>query len=352
MSTCGSTRAQKMLVDRFLQWERVQERLKTLPTVRAHFPDDVLTRCSASPPYYCHYLAWRLGTWHSEDIFDNFDRLLSTASGLPGWQSEFRSFARTCEFAAFWSLLWQLQVASYFVARDAKVCWKGTGPDLEVTKGSARFYVECYSYRKSFGIMEFVEELSRHLDRNIHVEHVGYLPLSLPQDRRTDEFLDELFQPYLLTDFLEQKRAEAAIRWPVALPVPEGIPNFNMYLEGESVDNFMPQGVGGAGDPASYLEHVVTETLNQKRDSNKLSSHRPNVLAVNCLLSDDYQMAAAWQRQLGAGTPAINFGDSLDAVILACCGIDGELPNVRLLARDETHPATELADSVHLLPAG
>lgn len=345
-------RAQRVLVERFLEWNRVRERLQLLPAIRAHFTEELLRSFADSAPYYCHYLAWRLGTWSSEDIFKNFDRLLSKASGLPGWESEFRSFPRKREFGTFWSLLWQLQVAAYFVARGGSVCWNSAGPDLEVTKGSARFYVECYSYQKSFGIKEFAEELFRQLDQSICVEHVGYLPFSLPQDRHTDDFLDELFRPYLEADFLEQKIAEAAIRWPVALPVPEGIRNFSVYLEGENTNNYMPDGVSGLGDPDIYLEQAVTEVVKQKRDSNKLRSHRPNVVAINCLLSHDFEMASAWQQRLGRSAPGIDLGDSLDAVILACCGVDGQLSNVKLLARDETHPATELADSVELLPAG
>ena len=61
----------------------------------------------------------------------------------------------------------------------------------------------------------------------------------------------------------------------------------------------------------------MEKALKNKRDSNELKSHRPNLLAVNLLLGIDFQLAAALRSM-----PTPNLGKEFDAVFLTACGID------------------------------
>ncbi|KMP10506.1 hypothetical protein UR09_04920, partial [Candidatus Nitromaritima sp. SCGC AAA799-A02] len=70
-------RSQKVLVDRYINWVTVEERLSKYKSIGAYFDIKFLKECSTKPPFYCHYLAWRLGTWQGEDLFEKFDDLLA-----------------------------------------------------------------------------------------------------------------------------------------------------------------------------------------------------------------------------------------------------------------------------------
>jgi len=320
--------AQQVLVQKYLDWGRVEKRLEKFHNIQRHFPKAVLEKGINKPPYYCHYMAWRLGAWPDgcEKVFEYFDKLLGMALGLENWGSEFKSLQGSCDFAEFWSLLWQLQVAQFFL-QSGDVCWcsgkNKKGPDLTVKTEQGTFYVECYTYRKSFGMENFIDELMQKIDGNICVKHQANLPFKLPVDNERKQFLDELFALCLDPKFLENKRKEARKSWPVYFRIPFNIKNFYVYLEG-ATDAYAPSSNAG-GDSRCFLEDAIKKGVDAKKDSNNLDSHRPNILAINYLLSPDYQMACSALTAMGEKNPGIDFGKSLDAVLLAFCGIDCEL---------------------------
>ncbi|MDQ6988146.1 MAG: hypothetical protein Q9M25_10120 [Mariprofundaceae bacterium] len=316
--------AQQVLVERFLDWPRVEKRLEKFPHIKSCFPMEVLKNGINKPPYYCHYMAWRLGTWsdNCDNLFELFDKLLGIASELDNWKREFSSLQVSCDYAEFWSLLWQLQVASFF-AQQGHVSWNPTGPDITVKIGDNTFYVECYTYRKSFAMENFIEELMRRIDGNICVRHQGNLPFKLPSDNARKPFLDKLFRPFLDPVFIENKQQEAQNSWPVYFPIPPDTENFCVYLEGPT-DAYTYKS-NAAGDSRNYLEDAIKKGVDAKRNSNGLKSHRPNILAINYLLSVDYQASCYRHEDMGEELPSAAFAKTLDAVLLSSCGINCEL---------------------------
>ena len=107
--TAASPPSQKVFVDRFISWSLVKERLARYGALRRAFPLTLLERRRDSPPYFCHYMAWRLGTWSTETLFARLDELLLHAEALPNWEHE-RGLLESAEYADYWSLMWQLQV--------------------------------------------------------------------------------------------------------------------------------------------------------------------------------------------------------------------------------------------------
>jgi hypothetical protein len=77
--------AHKTLIDRYLDWDLVKRRLGNYRNIGKHYTLNNLQGCSNKAPFYCHYLAWRLGTWKDENWFEFFDSLLSNATNLPNW---------------------------------------------------------------------------------------------------------------------------------------------------------------------------------------------------------------------------------------------------------------------------
>jgi len=165
------------------------------------------------------------------------------------------------------------------------------------------------------------------------------MPFQLPQNKDTERFLHELFSPYLDETFIEKKRMEAKESYPVPLPVPNGSKNFHVFLEGEDIGNYDPTVfVGFTGDPERYLFDAIEKAVANKRKSNQLRNHRPNVLAINYLLSSDYQTARSRQQQLGGKLPPIKYGTEIDSVLEAACGIDQELSHALVSVRQKPHP--------------
>jgi hypothetical protein len=136
--------AHKILINRFLDWHKVENRLHQFQHIGKLFNLDELKKCSDYPPYYCHYLAWRLGTWIDDSWLTFFDNLLAQGMKLKGWDNN--RINKGCEFENFWSFIWELQVAAFFVKQsNGKVEWMKSGPDLQVTKDDINFFYRMYN---------------------------------------------------------------------------------------------------------------------------------------------------------------------------------------------------------------
>jgi hypothetical protein len=161
----------KILIDRYLDWNLIRERLQRYQTIGQLYSLDDLQACSSKPPFYCHYLGWRLGTWKNEGTFKFFDSLLANAYKLPGWNEA--KIPQGCEFQNFWTFLWELQVAQLFTSLTiSNVEWNKTGPDLRVCLDSSAFFIECTTHPQSFGLEEFINDLLGHVHPWIKAEHL------------------------------------------------------------------------------------------------------------------------------------------------------------------------------------
>lgn len=309
----------------------LEARLVNFPALADAYRDVDLRNHSATPPYYCHHLAWRLATL-SRPLLMRFDELLAIAADLPGWETERKSLIRDPEFAVFWSLIWQLQVAEFLVRRDLSVRWTGAGPDLQAESTSGVFYVECVALRKSFGVRLFIEELLHSIHPRLQVTHQPFLRFGVPLNAELDSFLDELFSPFRDPSFLPDLLAQAEVSYPVLLKVPESAKNLTIYLEGENLDRYVPGRIAqGGGCQAEHLTTMLSEAVSSKAHSNRLSEHRPNVLAVNLALGEDQELAI----KLGA-EPRVSLSGAVDEVVYGAVGIDRVLRGEDLFRIDRS----------------
>ena len=281
------------------------------------------------PPYYCHYMAWRLGTWEDESLFRRLEDLLRCAEALPEWEHEKRSLVSSTDFAEFWSLIWQLQVAEHLCEVGTDVCWGKSdqsrkSPDLSVKVGDERWHVECYMPRKSFGILKFLEELLHQFDPDIHTYYNWCLPFQLPQNSDLNRFLHEVICECCDPEKLAKVKAAAKQESPEIL-YKHLESSLHVYVVGDDADAYMPGIVPNeTGEPKFYAEQVLRETVNAKKDSNALAEHRPNLLAVNCLLSNDWQLAMMSPERLKClSLPQIE--PNIDALAISAVGIDKRL---------------------------
>jgi hypothetical protein len=117
--------------------------------------------------------------------------------------------------------------------------------------------------------------------------------------------------------------------------------SLRIYYEGIDSDAHDPTVYpSGAGDPERYLVDAFSKAISNKRDSEskQLRCFRPNVLAINYLLSEEFQTANTRQKQLGNKIPDVKFGETIDAVYLAACGIDTVFSKGTLIIGRESHP--------------
>jgi hypothetical protein len=314
--------SQKIFVDKFIDWEKVQSRLIRFQNIGKYYSLDALRGCSNTPPYYCHYLAWRLGTWAGDEFFIYFDELLEIGSAIENWETANQNLLLSCDYGDFWGFLWQLQIIKLFKDHPKinKVKWLNSGPDIEVFIDDESFFIECYTYRKSFGIKEYIDEIFSHICLYIKVDHISYSPFNLPKNGETAEFLDRLFSPFLDPQFIKEKKWEAEKEYPVLLPVPEGTKNFYLSMSGpgEYVAGRVP---GKTGNPEQYLKVAVEEALNNKKDRNQLKDNHPNCLAVNFLLGNDFEIALNRNIELKQKIALPNI-ENIDSIFLTYCGID------------------------------
>ena len=303
------------------------------PAIERAFSLNRLKECCEKPPYYCHYMAYRLGTWQNECLFQRLEALLACAEKIPKWESE-KSMLSSAEFADFWSLVWQLQVAEHLCEVGADVSWAESGPDLSVKTGNECWFVECYTFRKSFGLLRFLEDLLGNIDKDICIEYNLYMPFSLPQGKDSAEFLHQVLSPFLDPTFLEKKKEEAQQQYPVVLyKQPSKNNPLVIYVEGNDEEDGYQPGIitRGVGDPESYLEVVLKEAANAKRNSNDLKNNRPNLVAANCVLSEDFQTAQRFPERVRSMTlPEI--APNIDVLAVSSVGIDERLTKEKLSA--------------------
>lgn len=331
MTESENTPAQKQLVQKFINWMRVKKRLKKYPAINDAFPLEYLKSCKNKQPYYCHYMSWRLGTWHTESFFERLNELLELSKNLPNWSSE-KPLLTSPEFSDFWSLVWQLQVAEYLCDIGTDVKWLKQGPDLSVSIDSEVRYVECYSYRKSFGLLNFIGELLRNVDDSISTSYGYCMPFGLPQNSDRSLFLDHVLTKFKDPCFIKESRQKALERYPVVMwKDSESKNGLVIYMEGPDPDAYAPGIVSrGVGDPQNYLEVVLKEALRNKNKSNDLKSHRPNLLVVNYLLSRDAQLATSRANALKLPIPEIQLNLNIDAFAISGLGINDQLDRSKL----------------------
>lgn len=348
----ASIPSQKLLVERVLDWSLVKERISRYPAIRAAFPYETLKNHSNSGPYFCHYMAWRLGTWLDEQLVARLDALLHHAQQLPHWACE-RSLLWDGDFSAFWSLIWQLQVAEYLSTQGQDVSWsKSGGPDLSVVIERKRLSVECYVYRKSFGVELFVEELMTLIAPDVRVRRDRHLKFSMPQDAdQLTGALSALLSPLLDDLHMAECRQRAIERHPVIIGQSTDH-RLHLYIEGSSYDSYDPNVLPkDSGHPGPSLGVALRDSISSKKDSNKLSDskNRPNLLLVNLLLSSDAQCSQSFRASLGMPLPETSATDSIDAVAFSTHGIDAPLARESLILAvlgPVDHPSYTLCGSL------
>ena len=323
--------AQRHFVHQFIDWGRVECRLERYPAIRRTFPLKILKKYGERPPYYCHYMAWRLGTWSEEPLFQRLEELLCCAEALDHWEQEKKSLVNSPNFGEFWSLVWQLQVAEYLRTIGTEVCWTKSGPDLTVTIGKERWFVECYSYRKSFGLFLFLqEELLLKIDPSLRTSYDLCLPFRLPQESDQSLFLDTILSPLLDSTYLVTKKEEAEHQYPVILHE-DPSSSLYVYVEGDDTDAYMPGIIPRrVGDPEAYLRVVLQEAVNAKRNSNRLAEHHPNLVATNYVLSVDYQLARNSPRTENSRRTFLESGPNIDVLTVSTAGINERLTREKL----------------------
>ena len=215
--------------------------------------------------------------------------------------------------------------------------WAKSGPDLSVLVSDERWYVECYTYRKSFALLNFLEELLERIDPAIRINYNRCLPFSLPSGKARERFLHKILAPLLDPAYLAKHKKDAEQEHPVILHRDRDS-SMHVYVWGSDADAYIPGRIPNVvGHPESYLETALREAVRAKRDSNDLTRHHPNLVAVNYLLSTDYQLAKSSSTTSSLPEPDSN----IDVLTVSAVGIDERLTREKL-------EVVMLAESVEL----
>ena len=314
------------IFDQQQAWQRIERRLRMYPSIAKHFDLDMMRAAQGTRPFHAHYMAWRLGTWRNERNFEVLDGLLQHAASLPDWEKE-ASLLTSTDFGVYWALVWQLQVAARLARVGKDVCWLGGHcPDLRVQVDGKPLFVECYSFQKRFGLLAFIEELSRWVDEDITIERNLAFPISFGRDqsgrpRSNEDFLHDLFQGLQQEGVLDSARARARVRSPVDLPMPVGTNNLALVMNGPG-QRVLSLGRNSSGEPEHFLDHVVSEVLRSKTGQNALAAMRPNVVAVSQLVGPDYQISRSLRPNY---VPSAHLPDDIDALALSVTSIDASV---------------------------
>ena len=197
---------------------------------------------------------------------------------------------------------------------------------MSVIVDGKRWYVECYIYHKSFDLLHFLRDLLPKIDPGLSVYYDLCLPFQLPRDSSRTSFLDEIISTLLTEEKIEKARAKS--EYPQVLYCCADS-SFCIYLKGDSAD--MPGKIpNNTGDTTTYLETVFREAVNKKKKENRLKKHRPNILAVNYSLSEDFQVAEILRRTSLTSPNLPQISPNVDALATCTIGIEDQLTSSKL----------------------
>lgn len=348
----SNKRSQAILVDRFLDWRKVEKRRRKYPHIAETFPMEVLEAANnRDSAYAVHYMAWMLGVWVGEDHFRRLDELLGIASTIAGWEKERKSLVRSAEYKVHFSLLWQLQVAEFMVAQRWQAEWQPEGPDLRCRKDDETLFVECYQPKSQHGVELFIEDVLASVEASlpealrsngnaIEVEHDLFRPLEFSEDNES-RLIDQALRPFVDRQAL-QERIEAAQRGYTDVMFKEGRLRITLPGGRKTIEERL---ANAQLDPVEPIRCMLQKAIDSKADKNSLGEHRPNLVAVNTLLIDA-SLEGAFERRIGfAGYPRFELPDTIDAVAYSAAGINRELAGARFelaTPAPKGHPAHDL----------
>ena len=96
--------------------------------------------------------------------------------------------------------------------------------------------------------------------------------------------------------------------------------------DGECTQGIIP---GLTPRPKSYVEDALKKAVKAKRGKNALATHRPNLLVVSFLLSDDYQLAEIYP-EMWESLALPEIAPDIDALAVSTVGIDAQLTKEKL----------------------
>lgn len=327
--------SQEVIIQKYLNWDLVEVRLAKYLAIARAFPLKMLKSRSAKPPYFCHYAAWRLGTWTDERLVARFDALLSIAELLPNWPAE-RKLLQGGDYADFWSLYWQLQVADFLHRKCLSPAWTGAGPDIKVQTPFGPAFIECFVFRKSFGIEAFLEDLVQQTCVTASILRDSALPFAVASEALLTDEISKLLLPFIDECELSRKQALAVHAYPVVLSEGQHA-RMRIVLNGPNIDAYDSSiGSTSVGDPTEHLRIALGEAVQAKAGKNGLKAHHPNLVLVNLLLSRDAQGALYRSSLRGQELPPLRVPSDIDAIALSVVGIDRALEVHDLLILSET----------------
>ena len=117
-----------------------------------------------------------------------------------------------------------------------------------------------------------------------------------------------------------------------------------LYVEGKDRDAYKPGIVPNqVGNPESYLQVVLREAIRAKQCSNDLKYHHPNLVAVNFLLSQDYQVAKSFPERVQSLTLS-EIGPNIDVLAASAIGIKERLSRDKIEVVAANRPCADILD--------
>jgi hypothetical protein len=271
-------------------------------------------------------MAWRLGTWTSEYIFGRLEQLLGQAKTMPGWSGEQGMLANP-QYSNFWSLIWQLQVAEWLVSLGFSPKWNNPGPDLLVEVDGQQVWLECYSTVGFYEPVEFLGEILPAIHPSLKVV---YAPSGEPA--AVD---GALLESCLVTVESELPAALEKARtgtWPVLLYASPNGGAISVRLYGDDIDHYDPSlDRAHTLDFEGHFRRGLHQAFRGKLGENALANNRPNVVMINLVVNELFQLAVAPVGHLSKDPRAlipsnvVTGSQDLDAVIWTITGIDEKL---------------------------
>lgn len=321
------------LVHAEIDWDLVSQRLDRFPRIAELFSRRDLMSAAETAPYFCHGMAWRLGTWETEDVFSNLDYLLGAASACPGWMREASSWKRDGRFNAFWGLLWQLQVCECLLEAGFSPSWAET-PDIKCMVGGEAVFIECFSSHGASSDISFIEELvRRRLGGAGEVRRRYWL-----DDTVATSAIEGVSQALLDENRVKRATEEAERAQPVPLYRYQNGGNDVLGVLLRGPGQYLANTNNAHGQPHWTLQKQLDAAIEKK--ARQVRGKSPNLVAVSALVGGEVELALAMRPDRMPESTTFS-ASAVEAITVSTVSVTERLSLDRMLAwqcSSSSHP--------------
>jgi len=328
-------------------FNKIKKAKRYFQTIDKYFTDSQLKRGFDQSPYFYHPLSHWLFYSDQSPIYKKSLCLLETQLftfekyKASGFKERIKKLQSESSQESFYSFLSELGIAWHFLyyrrfnveffdySNSAKKQIKK--PDLKITDSSKEqnLFIEVYTHYKFYFRLKKLEELLIEIDPRLRIARDLFIK-SEPTVLNECE-INNIVNMILAKLKDKEIRDKINSEYQIVLLEKD---NLQIYLENKENfkdgQNYKPALIKhGGGEPLDTYKAQLKEIFKDKASYSQLEKYHPNILAINSLFNEDFQLGIVLRLDQNPRLTGIEMPEFVDTFYLFTLGIESELTDFK-----------------------